>query len=111
MAAKKKETQGITSFMDATELGGFPVREWSTQQFCQLYPHLKDIVDALHEDGASLDTFSDAAGVQAHLPALTNAIIPIMPQLVKLSCPEKTDEEFAALKWPVAIQLTLAIFS
>lgn len=112
MATKKKDTQetkGITSFMDQTELGGFPVREWTTQQFCQLYPEIKTIIDALVADGATLETFSDAEGVSAHLPALTSAIVPIMPTLIKSSCPEKTDEDFDALKWPVAIQLTMAI--
>jgi hypothetical protein len=112
MATKKKaevETAGITAFMDATELGGFPVREWTTQQFCQLYPYIKLIIDALVADGATLDTFSDEAGVQAHLPALTNAIIPILPDLIKHSCPNKTEEEFNNLPWPLSIQLTLAI--
>jgi hypothetical protein len=110
MAAKaKKETAGLTSFMDATELGGFPIREWTTQQFCILYPDLKAIIDALMADGASLDTLSQEAGITAHLPALTSALIPIMPNLIKHSCPGKTDEEFAALPWPMAIQLSMAI--
>lgn len=106
---KSKETAGITSFMDQSELGGFPIREWTTQQFCLLYPVIKTIVEALIDDGASLETFADETGIQAHLPALTHALVPLMPELIKVSCPEKTEEEFALLKWPVAIQLTMAI--
>jgi len=106
---QKEETAGITSFMDRSELGGYPVTEWTTQQFCQLYPDVKTIVDALLADGASLETFSTPEGVTAHLPAMTNALVPIMPNLIKISCPAKTEEDFAALKWPVAIQLSLAI--
>ncbi len=110
MAAKKKETEtaGLTAFMDASELGGFPVREWTTQQFCQLYPSIKTIIDKLIEDGLTVDSF-DAEGMANHLPALTDAIVPIMPLLIQVSCPEKTVEEFNVLKWPIAIQLTMAI--
>ena len=105
---EKKETEGLTSFMDQSELGGFPVREWTTQQFCQLYPSLKQILDKMMDDGVTLDTF-DQEGMMQHLPALTDAIVPIMPHLIKISCPEKTEEEFNVLKWPVAIQLTMSI--
>lgn len=108
MATKKKETAGLTAFMDASELDGFPVREWTTQQFCQLYPSLKTILDKMIADGVTLDTF-DQEGMMNHLPALTDAIVPIMPTLIQVSCPEKTTEEFNQLKWPVAIQLTMSI--
>ena len=106
--AKEEKTSGLTSFMDQSELGGFPVREWTTQQFCQLYPGLKTIVDKLVADGATLEEF-DHGVIQQHLPALTDALIPIMPNLIKISCPEKTEEDFNTLAWPVAIQLTMAI--
>ena len=108
-AKEKKETAGITSFMDMSELGGFPVREWTTQQFCVLYPDLKTIIDAVMADGATLETFGSGQGIEQHLPALTDALIPIIPNLIKISCPDKTEEDFAALKWPVAIQLCMAI--
>jgi len=106
--AVKKETAGLSSFMDAQELEGFKVREWTTKQFCQIYPYLKTIIDKMVDDGVTLDTF-DAEGIMEHLPALTDAIVPIMPNLIQLSCPEKTVEEFEALPWPTAIQLTMAI--
>jgi hypothetical protein len=106
--AKAKETAGLTSFMDQAEISGFKVNEWTTQQFCQLYPHLKTILDRMIEDGVTLDTF-DQEGIMQHLPALTDAIVPIMPNLIKVSCPDNTEEQFNALKWPVAIQLTMAI--
>ena len=105
---EKKETVGLTSFMDQTEISGFKVSEWTTQQFCQLYPSLKTILDTMIADGVTLDTF-DQEGIMEHLPALTEAIVPIMPELIKISCPEKTVEEFNVLKWPVAIALTMAI--
>jgi hypothetical protein len=105
---KEKETAGLTSFMDQSEIGGFVVREWTTQQFCQLYPSLKTIIDKMQDDGVTVDTF-DQEGIMEHLPALTDAIVPIMPQLIKISCPEKTEEEFNAMKWPVAIALTMSI--
>jgi hypothetical protein len=107
-AKTKVETAGLTAFMDKSELDGFPVREWTTQQFCQLYPALKTIIDKMMDDGVTLDTF-DQEGMANHLPALTDAIVPIMPQLIQVSCPEKTEEEFNQLKWPVAIQLTMSI--
>ena len=105
---EKQETVGLTSFMDQSELGGYPVREWTTQQFCQLYPDLKVIIDALVADGATLDTLEQGS-FQQHLPALTNALVPLIPNLIKISCPEQTEEDFANLKWPVAIQLTMSI--
>ncbi len=108
MPAKKKETAGLTSFMDQTEIGGFVVREWNTQQFCQLYPSLKTIIDALIEDGATLETF-ESEGIEPHLPALTNALIPIMPTIIQVSCPEKTTEECNEMRFPIAIALTMSI--
>ena len=105
---EKKETAGLSSFMDQTEINGFKVSEWTTQQFCQLYPNLKTILDTMIADGVTIDTF-DQDGMMQHLPALTEAIVPIMPNLIKISCPEKTEEEFNVLPWPVAIQLTMAI--
>jgi hypothetical protein len=105
---KPKETAGLTSFMDQAEIDGFVVREWTTQQFCQLYPSLKTILDKMIADGVTIDTF-DQDGMMQHLPALTDAIVPIMPDLIRISCPEKTEEEFNVMKWPVSIALTMAI--
>ena len=111
MPAKKKTEEsslGLASFMDKTEISGFPVREWTTEQFCQLYPLIKTIIDKLMDAGATLDSFKDGF-LQNHLPVLTDAIIPIMPELIQVSCPENTEEDFKKLPWPIAIQLTMAI--
>jgi len=94
--------------MSATEIDGFPVKEWSTQQFCQLYPVLKHIVEHLMKAGMTLETFN-AAELMKYLPTISDAVIPVMPEIIKVSCPSKTAEDFDNLKWPRAIQLVMAI--
>lgn len=110
-AQKKPRTPtavGLTSFMDESEIDGFPINEWNTKQFCQLYPYLKTVVDALIADGASLNSIQDGF-IESHLPALTNSLIPIMPVLIRISCPDKTDEQYDNLPWPTSIKITMAI--
>jgi len=110
MPAKKKEAvaAGLTSFMDQSEIDGFPICEWNTKQFCQLHPDLKIVVEALIADGVTLNSIQDGF-IENHLPALTNALIPIMPSLIRISCPDKTDEEYDSLPWPTSIKITMAI--
>jgi hypothetical protein len=110
---KKKVTEtspeaGLTSFMDATEVDGFPVREWTTQQFCELYPFIKQIIEKLTASGMTLENF-DASQLQKYLPAIADAAIPVVPIIIKVSCPDKTQEEFDKLPWPKALALTMGI--
>jgi len=108
---KKKTTPvaaGLTSFMDERDIQGFIVKEWTTQQFCQLYPFLKMIVDKLLAKGMSLESF-DAGQLTAYLPTISDAVIPVMTDIILLSCPEKSDEDLKQLPWPKSIQLVMAI--
>ena len=108
MAKKKDSSLGLASFMDQSEIHGFPVKEWTTQQFCQLYPDLKTVVDKLVDAGATLESF-ETGFLQNHLPTLPDALIPIMPNVIRVSCPDKTDQECNDLAWGPAVQLTMAI--
>lgn len=99
---------GLQAFMDATEIDGFPVREWTTQQFCELYPTLRTIVDKLTAKGMNLESF-DVSKLGTFLPTIADAVIPVMMTVITISCPDQTDEDRKALKWPRAIQLTMGI--
>jgi hypothetical protein len=105
---EEEKQMGLTAFMSVTEIDGFPVKEWTTQQFCQLYPILKHIVEKLMEAGMTLQTFN-AEELMKYLPTISDAVIPVMPEIIKISCPTKTAEDFDSLKWPRAIQLVMAI--
>ena len=106
--AKKKETPiGVSAFLDVTEIHGYEVKEWTTTQFCALHPDIKRIVGTLKEAGATFENISTY--LTGNFDILADAMIPSMPNLIKISCPTKTDEDFEKLPWPAAIQLTMVI--
>jgi hypothetical protein len=103
-----KPIEGLSAFMSQTEIDGFPIKEWTTQQFCELYPVLKVIIEKLMASGMTLEHF-DATKLPKYLPAISDAVIPVMPAIIKISCPAQTSEQFDNLPWPHAVQLVMAI--
>lgn len=110
MAPKKKETnssEGIAAFIDQSEIHGYPIREWNTQQFVALYPEIKHITSTLMNAGITLETIETA--VASHVGVFGDAVIPCIPNILKFSCPQKTQEERDNLPFPASIQIAVAL--
>jgi hypothetical protein len=107
---KKKEPigpAGIASFIEQAEIQGYPIREWNTQQFVALYPEVKHIATTLSEAGVTLDTIETA--VAQNMGAFADAVIPCIPNILRFSCPDKTQEQRDNLPFPAALQITMAL--
>lgn len=98
---------GLSSFMDAEELHGYVIKEWSTAQFSRLYPYLSVIVKSLVESGATFDNIKSY--LEENLSVLTDAVIPHLSQLIIISCPGKTEKDIEALPWTAGIEIVLMI--
>lgn len=108
MAKKKEEVpSGVTSFLDVRTVHGYKVKEWTTEQFCLLYPDIKRIVNTLKKEGATFENISTY--LTGNFDILGDAVIPSVPSIIKISCPENTQEDYDKLPWPAAIQLTMII--
>jgi len=110
MTTKKKEAtgpEGVASFIEQSELHGYPIREWNTQQFVALYPEIKHITTTLSDVGITLETLQSA--VAEHMGAFADAVVPCIPNILKHSCPQKDQVERDNLPFPASLQITLAL--
>ena len=110
MPTKKKEvieSEGIAAFIEQAEIHGFPIHEWNTQQFVALYPEIKHITSTFMDAGITLETIESA--IASHMGTFGDAVIPCVPNILKFSCPEKTQEERDNLSFPAAIQIVVAL--
>ena len=99
---------GLSAFMDVSEIHGYTVKEWSTSQFTRLYPYLSLIVKTLIEGGATFDNFKSY--LTENLPQLLDAVVPHMAQLIIISCPGKTEKDIENLPWTDGVEVVLFIF-
>ncbi|MHA1951627.1 MAG: hypothetical protein ACW99G_20335, partial [Candidatus Thorarchaeota archaeon] len=65
------------------------------------------IATTLSEAGVTLDTIETA--VAQNMGAFADAVIPCIPNILRFSCPNKTQEQRDNLPFPAALQITMAL--
>jgi hypothetical protein len=99
---------GLTSFMDNSEVEGHAVKEWSTTQFTRLYPYLSAVTTTLIESGASFSNLKSYLG--ENWPKLVEAVMPHLPQIIMISCPSVTQEVLDSKPFTFGLMILMAIF-
>lgn len=100
---------GITSFMDFSEVDGHKIKEWNTTQFTRLYPYLSEIASVLMEGGATFSSLKSYLG--ENWPKLVSAIAPHMVPIILISVPTITQEYLDEKPFTTGLKLTMAIFT
>jgi hypothetical protein len=99
---------GLASFMDASEVDGHPVKEWTTTQFQNLYPYLSGVTQSLAEGGA---TFSNLKSyLTSNWPKLVDAVAPHMVPIILISVPSVTKEYLDEQPFTRGLEFIILIF-
>jgi len=98
---------GLTSFMDCSQVDGHEVKEWNTTQFTRLYPYLSQLTAALMESGASFDNLRTF--LTQNWNKVVDAIIPHMVPIIMISCPTVTQEYLDAHPFTRGLEFIMAI--
>ena len=85
-----EEVSGVVSLIDAPVVEGYEIKEWSIKQFSLLYPYLKEVVEKLQSQGATLDNAHEY--LQENFMILVDAFIPVLPEILAISLRLKPNE-------------------
>lgn len=78
-----QNVSGIVALLDTPVIEGYEIKEWNIKQFALLYPYLKEVMATLVKQGMSLDNAEEY--LQNNYVDIADAIIPILPELLRIS--------------------------